>query len=200
MPCAEFVNTQEAIKDTNNNAAKTVRHSVLDPLLEKLAHFNTSQDLSNKIHVLYEMLDADDNGTVSYQEMADGLQRLTHAGGLADHMAMTPEEFETLAAKPAGGSLLDAAGGLTAGNFEIIIRQHLQVYVQRQLALGSLWEEDKHAAFSSAQALMQGLQMLFLTHAADDGRVIGAASKGWGRQEPSRRDLPPGPPPTAGGC
>ena len=32
---------------------------------EKLAHFNTSEDLSHKIHALYQMLDADDNGSLT---------------------------------------------------------------------------------------------------------------------------------------
>jgi hypothetical protein len=166
MAHAEFVNTQEAIKDTHNQAARTARHSVLDPLLEKLAHFNTSEDLSNKIHLLYQMLDADDNGTVSYREMTEGLERLTRTGGLGTCF-MTPEEFEAMAARPGGGSLLDAAGGMSAASFDTIIRQHLHVYVQRRLALGSLWEEEKSGTFSSAQAMMQGLKMLFLMHAHD---------------------------------
>ena len=45
----EFVNTVGAIKDSQNEAISQSRDCVLDPLLERLAHFNTSQDLSSPI-------------------------------------------------------------------------------------------------------------------------------------------------------
>jgi hypothetical protein len=45
----EFVNTVGAIKESKNEAISQSRDCVLDPLLERLAHFNTSQDLSSPI-------------------------------------------------------------------------------------------------------------------------------------------------------
>ena len=68
-----------------------------------------------------------------YEEVAHGLRRLTRAGGFAHEMTLTPEEFEAIAAKPGGGSLLDVTGALSAAGFDAIIRHHLGVYVQRQV-------------------------------------------------------------------
>jgi hypothetical protein len=70
-----------------------------------------------------------------YEEVAHGLRRLTRAGGYAHEMTLTPEEFEAMAAKPGGGSLLDVTGALSAAGFDAIIRHHLAVYVQRQVCV-----------------------------------------------------------------
>jgi len=148
----EFVNTVGAIKESQNEAVTTVRHGVLDPLLEKLAHFNTNDDLTSKIHAIYQMLDADDNGRLSFEEMAEGLRKLTHAGGYVEQISLTPDEYEVIASKIGGGTFLDKDCCLNPNSFDALIRQHLSVYVQRQLAFGSLWEDEKRS-FSSMQAV-----------------------------------------------
>lgn len=58
-----------AIKESKNEAGKAARESVLDPLLERLAHFNTSQDLSSKISAMYNMMDLDLNGRLTFDEV-----------------------------------------------------------------------------------------------------------------------------------
>lgn len=68
-----------------------------------------------------------------FEEVAEGLRRLTRAGGYTNEMTLTPEEFEGLASKAGGGSLLDVKGGLDAACFETVIRHHLGLYVQRKV-------------------------------------------------------------------
>ena len=78
-----------------------MREGILDPLLKRLAHFNTSADLSSKIQ---------------------------------------SDEFNILTTRPDGGTYLSDEGALPAEAWEAMIRAHLAIYVQWQLAFGSLWE------------------------------------------------------------
>eukprot|EP00961_Rhodomonas_salina_P079051 1062924-Rhodomonas_salina.2 len=50
--------------------------AVLDPLLCSLTAFNTSKDLSDRIKAIYNVLDSDESGGLSYSEFADGVRRL----------------------------------------------------------------------------------------------------------------------------
>ena len=114
----EFVNTVGAIKESQNDATKTSRTGILDPLLEKLAHFNTSSDLSSKINAIYQMFDADDNGRLTYEELADGLRKLTVSTG-SDQISLLPDEFQSLTTDTTGASLLDKDKSLTKPNFDV---------------------------------------------------------------------------------
>jgi len=41
----------------------------IDPLLASLAHFDTSEDLTERIHLLFRVLDGDENGSLSFEEL-----------------------------------------------------------------------------------------------------------------------------------
>jgi hypothetical protein len=57
---------------------------------------------------------------------------------------------------------LNADGTITLLQFDALIRQHLAVFVQRQLAFGSLYEDDKKS-FSTTQAIIQGIKLIILS-------------------------------------
>jgi len=48
----------------------------IDPLLAALAHFDTTEDLSHRIGLLFNCLDTDDSRTLTYAELAAGLKKL----------------------------------------------------------------------------------------------------------------------------
>jgi hypothetical protein len=48
----------------------------LDPLLATLVNFSSPQHLSSQIGVLFQLMDADDSGTLSLSEVQNGLQSL----------------------------------------------------------------------------------------------------------------------------
>ena len=47
----------------------------MDPLLSGLAHFDTTEDLTKRIRLLFQVLDSDESGSLSFQELADGLRK-----------------------------------------------------------------------------------------------------------------------------
>jgi hypothetical protein len=186
----EFINTVSNIKleSTQADVIASKREGVLDPLLEKLVHFNTARDLCSKINAMYALLDSDDNRSLSYEEFAFGVRKMTHMHETP--IDITPGDWQTLTSKhvdPGGGLVrdgsdldmstpktprttqqpdtwLDSDGCLTRDSFESVIREQLFVYVQRQVAFGGLWEDQKQGGFSSLQAVLQGLKLI-LTNA-----------------------------------
>jgi hypothetical protein len=64
----EFINTMSSIKESKNQAVKSARDSVLDPVLAQLVGFTTSRDLTSKIRTMFALLDFDHSGSLSYQE------------------------------------------------------------------------------------------------------------------------------------
>ena len=57
---------------------------------------------------------------------------------------------------------MNADGTITLPQFDALIRQHLAVFVQRQLAFGSLYEDEKKS-FSTTQAIIQGIKLIILS-------------------------------------
>lgn len=162
----EFVNTVTSIKESSKEAVHTVREDILDPLLKRLAHFNTSADLSSKIQTIYEMLDSDSSGQLTFEEFEEGLKKLTHDFEEQDQiLSLTSDEFNILTTRPDGGTYLSDEGALPAEAWEAMIRAQLAIYVQRQLAFGSLWEAASTAdtnTCSCMQAVLHALQLLML--------------------------------------
>ena len=65
---------------------------------------------------------------------------------------------------PSGGKdekWLDENGCLNSTNFEMIIRQQLAMYIQRQISFGVKFEGEKDG-FSSTAAVLQGLKLLIV--------------------------------------
>lgn len=94
-------------------------------------------------------------------QLSDGLRRLTHLYEGGDQIALSLDEFHSICIKLGGGNFLSDDNTLSASQFEAMIRQHLAVFVQRQLAFGSLWEDEKRS-FSCTQAMIQGIKLIIL--------------------------------------
>jgi len=157
----EFVNTTQEYKDQKAEALMSShRHfHVLDPLLDKLVHFSSDIDLSAQIQALFNMLDLDDNGGVGYEELKEGLRKLSLDDSTSAPITLSLDEFTALTLSPEG-RFCDSEGEISKENFHALMRHQLVHYVQRQLAFGSDNEETRTTGFSSTQACIQGLQVL----------------------------------------
>jgi len=58
------------------NDGRTPIVYAIDPLLAALAHFDTSEDLSRRIGLLFNVLDIDDSATLSFRELQMGLRKV----------------------------------------------------------------------------------------------------------------------------
>jgi len=67
---------EEQQKREKEKAEKKKETFCLDPVLETLSKFDTSQDLRMRIRELYRKLDIDRSETLSFQEFAQGMHSL----------------------------------------------------------------------------------------------------------------------------
>ena len=96
----------------------------MDRLLERLLRNRNSGSLSLHIYKIFQTIDADDSGEISYEELAQGLTKL-NLGNL------NPDDFEEMTM---GKNLLSTSSGLNRVNFEYLIRYQLRDYISRKLA------------------------------------------------------------------
>jgi len=66
----------KAAKDAAENAHKRPIPGQLDPLLETMLDYTTTEDLNDKIDFCFSKLDFSENGAVSLQEFNEGLKRM----------------------------------------------------------------------------------------------------------------------------
>jgi hypothetical protein len=99
----------------------------IDPLLAALAHFDTSQDLSDRIQTLFKVLDVDENGGMSYQELKVGLTQLK----ISPPIVINRDDWDSMTCND---TLTSADGSLTLEAFDAVMRSQLKLYVQRQMA------------------------------------------------------------------
>jgi Ca2+-binding EF-hand superfamily protein len=50
----------------------------MDPLLSTLANFTSQSHLKAQIDMLFQLIDADDGGTINYEELYAGMRDMTH--------------------------------------------------------------------------------------------------------------------------
>lgn len=113
----------------------------LDPLMEMLARFSSPSDLLDTIRAVYARLDADNNGTVSFQEMREGLAKLIPGMYLSQEdwegmvlesiTTNTPAPFET-----GSGSDTDMQYEMPEEAFEQMMMYQLRHHLFRKLNLG----------------------------------------------------------------
>ena len=105
-----------------------IHSNVLDPILNDLAKFGNEQELTTRILELFELLDMDDSGLLSMDEMVQGLLKLN----VKPPIRMSEEDFDIFTL---GRSLCVPAGGesLSPDGFELAIRIEIKGYLCRQL-------------------------------------------------------------------
>eukprot|EP00961_Rhodomonas_salina_P237866 3214968-Rhodomonas_salina.1 len=64
--------------------------SPLEPLLESLINFYTKDDLSNRINIMFQMLDTDESQSLSCAELNIGLRKLN----LRPPIHLSADDFE----------------------------------------------------------------------------------------------------------
>jgi len=103
----------------------------LDDLLEGLSNFTSAVHLHNQIESLFTLLDVDNTGGLSREEMTDGLEQNYHVLGLTAPVVFSHEDFEAFTQ---GYRLCNDAGELCYEHFTQATQIELVRYCQRQTA------------------------------------------------------------------
>jgi len=99
----------------------------IDPVLHSLISATTQKQLDDKLNVLFDIIDVDESGLISYEELKMGFLRI--AGGVMGPLSM--EEYEAITR---GGEYVNERGELDRENFKLVINEQLRAYVERKLA------------------------------------------------------------------
>ena len=138
---------QEEAKEHHKSAG------ALDPLMATLANFQSFSHLNSQIDLLFWLWDVDDNGTINYEEMLEGMAKLNYQETI--HLSSDDWEMFTL-----DGQLLDADGGIDIRSFRMAMRYQIADYAQRLLAnkmQQAVNGENEHAPvlFAMKMAVME---------------------------------------------
>jgi Ca2+-binding EF-hand superfamily protein len=99
----------------------------IDSILHSLISCATSKHLDHKLDILFDVIDTDEGGGVSFEEMRNGFLKLS--GGNSE--ALSLEEFEAITR---GGEYLNECGEVERDGFKQVMGEQLRTYVQRKLA------------------------------------------------------------------
>jgi len=111
-------------KSINEQAKPLVEHP-LDPLLAKLVLHDSTEELSSGISVLFRTFDTSLNGTISREELSEGLRKLK----TEQMIHLSEGDFEIMTV-----GLLDDEGELESVAFELMLRRELSNFIQRHMA------------------------------------------------------------------
>ena len=100
---------------------------VMDPLLAGLAHFDTAEDLTKRIRLLFQVLDSDESGSLSFQELADGLRKFR----VKPQIKLLPSDWDAMTLN---GTMLNEVQELGLFEFVRMIKLQFKLYVQRQIS------------------------------------------------------------------
>lgn len=125
----------------------------LDPLLATLANFTSPQHFKSQLDLLFTLFDVDDNGTLDFNEMKNGIERL----GYDPVILMSHEDWDAFTLQ---GLLENEDGEVDHGSFELAMRFQLAEYSQRLLAnkmLQAIRGENEFAPilFAMKMAIME---------------------------------------------
>jgi len=114
-------------RDREERQAMQKLSMALDPLLATLSNFSSPSHLTSQISLLFQLMDVDDSGTLSFQEMQEGMEALP----LHPRVILSIEDWESLTLN---GSVLDEHQCMDAASFNTAIRWQLMLYGQRLLS------------------------------------------------------------------
>ena len=118
---------EEKQKLRANMGRKATRNVyMLDPLLEVLMTHRSDEDLTDKLLVLFQKFDVDDDKSLDFQEMFEGLHKLS----FTPPIRLTVEHYEYIA-----DSFFPSKGHKTINfrGFSAIMRSQLKFFAQRRL-------------------------------------------------------------------
>jgi Ca2+-binding EF-hand superfamily protein len=126
----ERTQRRKALMDQDTEA---VRLS-FDPVLHGLLTCATANQLSDKIDILFQVIDVDESGSVSFEEMRTGFKKLNSSSSSSSRQRdndLSLEEFESLCGHNAQ-HVTD--GELTAVSFKAAMLEQLRLYGERKLS------------------------------------------------------------------
>ena len=155
----------------------------MDPLLSTLAHFTSAGHLTSQIEMLFELLDVDDSGEVSYEEFKVGIKQMKYTPAIN----ISIEDWHDFTDY---GQLADKDDSFSKESFTVAIKRQLINYSQRLLAhrMKEMTRRDPDTAsilFAFKISMMQLFQLhtdlsgkanLALQH--DDVKSANTASEG----------------------
>ena len=146
--------------------ALKVSSNPLDPILLQLSTCENSQDLTNRIALLFEVLDVDEGGTVSPEEVVMGLAKLN----FTPRIKCTLGDFNDITCDRA---LCLPDGTLDRPSFESVLRKQLRDYISRSIAVtGSIMQSGSHGALS---VILAGINQVLLDLPANSTSVYSPA-------------------------
>jgi hypothetical protein len=132
----------KAAKDAAENAHKRPNPGPLDPLLETMLDYTTTEDLNDKIDFCFSKLDLSENGAVSLEEFNEGLKRMLPSD-IKVKMKDADWNFIT-----DNGKLCDKDGEISREQFRTIMLQQFNLYT-RQRVVTSMGKEMGEQAFDT---------------------------------------------------
>ena len=102
---------------------RTAQVHAIDPLLAALAHFDTSEDLAHRIELLFNCLDTDDSGTITFAELAAGLKKLR----VNPQVRVSEDDWDVMTCS---GTLLNADEELGPQEFAQVSLLFIKLYRQ----------------------------------------------------------------------
>ena len=146
--------------------ALKVSSNPLDPILMQLSTCENSQDLTNRIGLLFQVLDVDESGTVSPEEVVMGLAKLN----FMPRIQCTLDDFNDITRDR---TLCLPDGTLDRGCFECVLRKQLRDYISRSIAVtGSIMQSGSNSALS---AVLAGINQVLLDLPANSTCVYSPA-------------------------
>ena len=98
----------------------------IDPILHSLCLCSTTAQLRRRLDVLFEVMDVDESGQVSFEEMVTGLGKMDLLS-----TELTMDEYECITR---GGKFLSDSGEFTKEGFQEAMLEQWKGYIQRKIA------------------------------------------------------------------
>jgi len=89
---ARLGNSARVFDQIDAHASLMSMSSAWDPLLESLANFTSAAHLESQIKLLYDLLDTDNNSSLDFAEMSEGLANMK---SFKPSIMITLEDFDT---------------------------------------------------------------------------------------------------------
>jgi len=104
-----------------------------DAILHGLLTCGSREQLHERLKLMFDVLDVDENGTVSFEEMKIGFSKILRLNHVSDKELLL-EEFEALTSGGRGRTYLNEHGELDCGSFTFAMERQIRSYSKRKLA------------------------------------------------------------------
>lgn len=157
--------------------------SPLDPLLSELVQVETLDQLNAQLTTLFEVLDVDASGELSFDEIQLGLQ----AFHLRPRIQITHEDFQLISQH---GKLTNADGIMTQAMFCEMMMYQVRDFIGRSMSRQALLPQNQRAVSS----IFAGLNWLMMMSLKEEGNVAKEEHVAKSKQQPRSQSLEPASP------